>query len=68
MEDMLFTMEETAAILKSNVAYVQELRKSGLLKVLKLGRYKVRKTELERFLKAYEGFDLTDPYNIKKLE
>ena len=68
MEDILFTMEETAAILKSNVAYVQELRKSGLLKVLKLGRYKVRKTELERFLKTYEGFDLTDPYNIKKLE
>lgn len=68
MEDMLYTMKETAAILKSNVAYVQNLRKAGLLKVLKLGSYKVRKSELERFLKTYEGYDLTDPYNIKELE
>lgn len=68
MEDMLYTVKDVSEILKTNVAYVYKLRDAGLLQFLKLGQYKCRKRTLEEFLKKYEGYDLTDPYNIKRLE
>lgn len=68
MEQMIFTVAETAEILKVNVAFVHKLRKAKKLNFLKLGSYKVRKQELERFLKESEGMDLTDPYNPKIIE
>jgi hypothetical protein len=34
---------------------------------MKLGQYKVRRETLENFLKEYEGYDLTDPFNIMPL-
>lgn len=67
MTDMLFTVKEVSQILKCNPDYVHRLRKNGLLRFIKLGQYKVRKAELERFLEEYEGFDLTDPDRIVKL-
>lgn len=67
MEDMLYTVAETAEILKCNVNYVHSLRKAGILPFLKLGHYKCRKSALEKFLEEYEGKDLTDPNNIKDL-
>ncbi len=63
---MLYTMKEVSEILKTNVTYVHRLRKSGLLPVIKLGAYKVRKEALEEFLKKYEGCDLTDPEHVKE--
>ena len=68
MEDVLYTVKETAAILKTNIGYVHKLRTSGLLPFLKLGQYKVRKQALDEFLKKYEGYDLTQPNNICKLK
>lgn len=68
MQDMLYTVAEVAAILKCNVAFVHKLRKAGLITFLKLGCYKCRKESLEKFLAENEGKDLTDPFNIKKLE
>ena len=65
---MLYTVKEVSEVLKTNVDYVHKLRKSGLLPFIKLGSYKVRKESVEEFLKAYEGKDLTDPFNIKGLE
>lgn len=65
---MLYTVKETAEILKTNVDYVHKLRKAGLLPFIKLGSYKVRKETLEQFLKENEGKDLTDPGNIKELK
>ena len=67
MEDVLYTVPEVAKLIKTNPAYVYELIKTGLLPVLKLGSYKVRKVSLEEFLAKYEGKDLTDPTNIKDL-
>lgn len=67
MEDMVYTVKEVSIILKTNVAYVHKLRQAGLLKFLKLGSFKVRRTELERFLKEYEGKDITDPFHILEL-
>jgi excisionase family DNA binding protein len=68
MEDVLYTVPEVAKLIKTNPAYVYELIKTGLLPVLKLGSYKVRKVSLEEFLAKYEGKDLTDPKNIKDLK
>jgi excisionase family DNA binding protein len=67
MTEMLYTVKETAEILKCNVDYVHKLRKAGLIRFMKLGSYKVRKEELERFLADVEGKDITDPFNVKGL-
>ena len=64
---MLYTVRECAEILKCNVSYVHKLRKAGLIKFLKLGSFKVREEEIQRFLKDAEGYDLTDPDNIVEL-
>ena len=68
MEKLEYTIPEVAKLLGTNEAYVQNLRKSGLLKCLQLGRYKVRAEELERFLRENEGMDLRDPYHIKAIQ
>lgn len=68
MEEMLYTVQEVAAILKTNVSYVYKLQQAGLIRFMKIGRLKCRKSSLEEFLAKYEGFDLTDPHNIQSLE
>lgn len=68
MEDILYTVSETAKLLKTNTNYVYELIKQGFLPALKLGSFKIRKTTLNSFLEKYEGQDLTDLKNIKELE
>lgn len=67
MEDMLYTVKETADVLKTNTDCVYELIKKGYLKCLKLKSYKIRKSTLEKFLDKYEGYDLSDLDNIKEL-
>lgn len=68
MDDMLYTVPEVAEILKTNVDYVYKLQKSGLLKFLKLGRLKCRKSSLEKFLETFEGYDITDPDHVTELK
>ena len=68
METMLYTVSETAKILKCNINKVHELRKAGLIPFLKLGALKCRKEALEEFLRKYEGYDLSDPYNVVPLK
>ena len=65
--DVLYTVKEVAELLKTNIDYVHKLRKAGLLPLLKIGQYKVRKQSLELFLERYEGKDLTDPFDVKEL-
>lgn len=67
-DNILYTVKEVAALLKTNVDYVHKLRKAGLLPFLKLGQYKVRKEALIEFLCRYEGKDLTNPFDIKELD
>ena len=68
MEEILYTVKESAKLLKTNQNYVYELIKQGFLPALKLGSFKIRKTTLNNFLEKYEGQDLTDLKNIKELE
>jgi excisionase family DNA binding protein len=67
MEEMLYTVKETAGILKCNATYVYKLIGKGLLPALKLGSMKVRKKALEKFLAECEGKDLTNLENITTL-
>lgn len=66
MEEMLLTVPEVAAVLKTNVDYVYKLQKAGLLRFMKIGRWKCRKSTLEEFLQKYDGFDISDPFNVKE--
>ena len=67
MEDALYTVKEVAKLIKTNPAYVYSLINAGLLPVLRLGSYKVRRASLLEFLQKYEGKDVTDPNNITNL-
>ena len=66
-EKLLYTVKEVSELLHINQAYVYSLIKAGLLPVLKLGSYKVRKNTLNEFLKNFEGSDLTDPKNPRNI-
>ncbi len=68
MDEILYTVPEVSKLIKSNTDYVYQLIKSGLLPVLKLGKYKIRRTALLDFLAKYEGKDLTNPNDIKDLD
>jgi len=68
MEDMLYTVPEVAEILKTNVDYVYKLQKAGLIKFMKIGRFKCRKSTLEQFLEKYDGCDISYPFNVKQIE
>ena len=64
---MVYTVREVASIIKTNKQIVYGLINRGLLIAMKLGSLKIRKETLEAFLKQYEGYDLSDLDNIKKL-
>ena len=68
MEEILYTVSETAKLLKTNTNYVYELIKKGFLPALKLGSFKIRKSALIKFVEENEGFDLTDLKNVKVLK
>lgn len=66
--EMLYTAADAAKLLKTSKGYMYSLINAGLIKVLYLPKIKIRKSELERFLKAYEGYDLRDPNNPIKID
>lgn len=67
MMDELLTVKEVSQILKTNVDYVHNLRKSGLLPFIKIGCYKCRKEALMEFLEDMEGMDITNPFEVRQL-
>lgn len=68
MEEILYTVKETAKLLKVNSNYVYDLIKKEMLPALKLGSFKIRRTSLLNFVKENEGKDMTDLNNIKELK
>ena len=54
----IYTIKEVSKILKCNVNRVHELRKSGLLKCLKIGSWKVTESSLDDFIRKYDGQDI----------
>ncbi len=54
--------------LKTDKATVYELIKRGLLKALKIRSFKISNSEINRFVKVYQGMDLSDLDNIKEID
>lgn len=68
MSEELLTIKQVSQVLKTNTAYVYRLRDSGLLKFMKLGNLKCRRSALDEFIRSMDGMDATDPEHIKPLE
>ncbi len=68
MEELLYTVRETAEILKTNKEYVYKIFKAGILPALKLGSLKVKRTSIIEFLEKFENKDVSDPDNILDLD
>ena len=68
MEDMLLTVNEVAEVLKTNVDYVYKLQRTGLLKFIKIGRLKCRRSTLEDFLERFDGMDISNPEEVRELK
>lgn len=57
----LLTVDDCAELMQINRARVYALIHAGSLRALRLGKLRVRREELDRFLKDAEGQDLSDP-------
>ena len=68
IEDELLTVNDVAKVLKTSESTVYRLINAGRLPFLKLGRVKVRKSSLLKFMEMYEGTDVSDPENVTYLE
>lgn len=68
MNDILYTVDEVAKLLKSNNNTVNSLINAGVLKCLILGRRKIPRSELLSFIEKNIGNDVTDPFNVKPIE
>ena len=68
MKDDIYTVTEVSKLLKVNKNLVYELIKKGHLTALKLGSLKVTRFEILRFLREYNGKDLSDLDNVIELK
>lgn len=68
MNEILYTVNEAAKLLKCNPNMVNSLINSGKLKCLIIGRRKIPRYELLRFINDNLGTDVTDPFNPKPIE
>jgi excisionase family DNA binding protein len=67
MDDYLMSVSEAAKRLKTDKNFVYDLVDRKLLNALKLRSLKIRNTEINRFLKDFDGKDLSNLDNIKEL-
>lgn len=67
MDDYLMSVTEAAKRLKTDKNFVYELVNRKLLNALKLRSLKVRNTEINRFLREFDGKDLSNLDNIKDI-
>lgn len=65
--DVLYTPHEVQQILRIGRNTIYSLLKSGILPSMKIGGYKIRKSELEAFVEKYQGFNLSDLKHITKV-
>lgn len=64
----VYTVNEVAALMKCNDGYINKLIKLKLLPCLRAGKRLVLHDELMEFFKKYQGYDITDPTAVKKLD
>ncbi|MDO4171059.1 MAG: helix-turn-helix domain-containing protein [Lachnospiraceae bacterium] len=67
LPNMVVTSSEAAEILRISQARLGDLINAGLLNCLNIGSRKVRIATIDEFLEKWDGWDLSDPYNPKKI-
>lgn len=67
MEQVLYTVSETAELLKVNRNSVYDLLRKNVIRGIKIGSLKITRTELLEFLDKNNGKDLSDLDDIKDL-
>ena len=67
MEPVLYTVTETAELLKVNRNSVYDLLKKNVIRGIKIGSLKITRTELLEILEKNNGKDLSDLDDIKEL-
>lgn len=65
--ERLYTVREVAGILQINRNKVYDLIKKGFIKSLNLGSLRVRESALQNFLETYDGMDISDLENVRKI-
>ena len=65
--DLVYTVSETAQILKVNKNTVYDLIHSCILRCIKLDNSIITANSLNEFLETYDGYDLSDLTDIKLL-
>ena len=67
-DEILLTIPQAAKLMHTDVGLTRKLVKNGHIKCLKLGELKIRRAEIDRFLKDAEGYDYKDPDNVRRLD
>lgn len=67
MEPVLYTVSETAKLLKINRNSVYDLLRNNIIRGIKIGSLKITRKELLEFLENNNGKDLTNLEDIKDL-
>ncbi|AVQ21344.1 DNA-binding protein [Fusobacterium necrophorum subsp. funduliforme] len=63
-EQIVYTVAETAKILKVNKNKIYEYINQGILPAINLGTLKITHSAILSFLQKYEGMDLSNLHNI----
>lgn len=66
--EIILTIPQAAQLIHTNQQRVRSLIRAGYIKALKLGELKIRRQEIDRFLKEAEGYDLNDLDDVKTIE
>ena len=67
MEPVLYTVSETAELLKVNRNSVYDLLRKNIIRGIKIGSLKITRKELLDFLERNNGKDLSNLDEIKEL-
>ena len=63
----VYSVKEISQLLHTNAALIYRFIELGLLPAIKLGSFRVRKQALDQFLVDYEGLDLSNPEEIRRI-
>ena len=66
-EVRVVSVKEVSQLLHTNAALIYRFIELGLLPAIKLGSLRVRKQALDQFLVDYEGLDLSNPEEIRRI-
>ena len=64
---VVYSVKEISQLLHTNAALIYRFIELGLLPAIKLGSLRVRKQALDQFLVDYEGLDLSNPEEIRRI-